>query len=366
MRLGIDARLIFQTGVGVYIRNLLHYLPEYLPGDWKVFVYLLKEDRNKINLSSRYIIRPVSSRWHTFSEQSAFLLDIWRDKLDLMHFTYFSFPAFYKRDFLITLHDLIPLKYKTGRASRRSKIFYEIKHKGYRYLISRAADQARQILTPSRTVADEILRFFPQARGRVSVIYNGLDYRFEQLAKKIPEKRRRYDYFVYVGNFYPHKNVEFMIEAFLDLKIKDKLILAGPDDFFAARLKRSFAKALLKGKIEFRHNLKLERLLDLYARARALIHPSLEEGFGLPVLEALSLGTPVLASDIKVFRELFGSCLYFFDPLSKESLQKQLIEFSLSKKNPSNKISDAKELLKKYNFKTQIKKVADIYKRYGS
>ncbi len=367
MRLGIDARLIFQTGVGVYIRNLLHYLPKYLPEDWRVFVYLLKKDYNKITLSSRYILRPVSGRWHTLSEQTAFLLDIWRDRLDLMHFTYFSFPVFYKRNFLITLHDLIPLKYKTGRASSKSKFIYEFKHKAYSYLVSYAADKALRILTPSRTVGGEISRFFPKAKGKIEIVYNGLDYRFDQISKKFSKDAKRFDYFLYVGNFYPHKNVEFLIESFLELNIKSKLILAGPDDFFADRLKKNFAKALLKGKIEFRHNLDLKRLVYLYLRAKALVHPSLDEGFGLPVLEALSLGTPVLASDIKVFRELFGDFLYFFDPLSKESLQKQLLKFLslLDEKKSFIKTSDAKNLLKKYNFKTQIRKVADMYKSYG-
>src|SRR3989344_6867533 len=128
-RIGIDARLYYQTGVGVYLRNLLYYLNKINPKNLRFIVHVLKKDYNKLNKEhSNISFKGVNARWHTFSEQTLFLFDILKDNLDLMHFTYFSFPVLYPKKYISTVHDTTPLNYKTGKASTKSTFIYNFKH----------------------------------------------------------------------------------------------------------------------------------------------------------------------------------------------------------------------------------------------
>src|SRR3989338_4221188 len=127
-RIGIDARLYFQTGVGVYLRNFIHYLQNFTPKDVEFYIYVLERDASQIDFkNSLFIKREVQTLWHTLDEQTLFYSVLQKDKLDLMHFTYFSYPVLYNRPFIATVHDITPLNHKTGRASTLSPWLYELK-----------------------------------------------------------------------------------------------------------------------------------------------------------------------------------------------------------------------------------------------
>src|SRR3989338_6978695 len=128
-KIGIDARLYSQTGVGIYLRNLLYYLEKIVKSNSLFYIYLLPEDHDKVQFKSKYFIKKlVHSRWHTISEQIEFAKILHKDDLDLVHFTYFSYPVAYKKKFISTIHDATPFYFKTGKASTKSKFLYEIKH----------------------------------------------------------------------------------------------------------------------------------------------------------------------------------------------------------------------------------------------
>src|SRR4030043_350507 len=106
-KIGIDARLYSQTGVGVYIRNLLYFLNQIETKEIIFYVYLLDQDFEKINFKNKnFIKKRANYYWHTFDEQTGFLKTLNKDNLDLMHFTYFGFPILYKKKYLATIHDL--------------------------------------------------------------------------------------------------------------------------------------------------------------------------------------------------------------------------------------------------------------------
>ncbi|GIW63973.1 MAG: mannosyltransferase B [Patescibacteria group bacterium] len=366
MRLGIDARLAFQTGVGVHIRNLLINLQSLLPDAWQVFIFSRPGDIGKLrtimNTTDNISFIPADAQWHSFSEQTKFLVQLYQTKLDLMHFTYFSYPVLYKKKFIITLHDLIPYDFKTGKASTKNFFIYEAKHRIYKYLIRQAVFNSEHIFTPSRTVANDIVAKFKVKRSKITIVYGGVDKELLEVLNNIEAKSK--NYFLYVGNFYPHKNVRFLIDSFLSAKISDKLYLVGPDDFFSAKIKTSYAKEILKGRLVFKHNLSVKQLALLYKQAKALVFPSLAEGFGLPVIEAFSADVPVIASDIKVFKELFGSSIFYFNPKNKNDLANILRTFDkIDNSLVTKKLSKAKKLLTKYSFANLAKKVVNIYKK---
>jgi glycosyltransferase involved in cell wall biosynthesis len=361
-RIGIDARLYFQTGVGVYLRNFLYHL-QHIKTDYQFYVYVLSSDSPKIFFHGNHIIkREVPYKWHTVSEQLGFLRTLYQDKLDLMHFTYFSYPVLYRRPFIATIHDTIILGHKTGKASTKHPFFYSVKHLGYQFAIKQQLAHATAVITPSKSVKEDILRRVgKQYTSKIHPIYEGVDRELintkenSSLENKIPK-----NYMLYVGNFYPHKNVSRLIEAFLKTSIDCQLILVGPNDFFCQRMKRQVEEQDTDKRIMFYTNASEEDKVYLYKHAQALIHPSLEEGFGLPLVEAIYFDLPIIASNIPVYKELLGTHYVAFDPLSVQDMSEKIRLCHEGMRRDINR----KELLNQFSFEAMTKSIYSMYEKY--
>lgn len=344
-KIGIDARLINETGVGTYIKNLLSNLP--YDKDVKYIIYDYKKS---------------PFRWHSFSEQINFLDQINKDDLDLMHFTYFSYPYFYNKPFIITIHDLTPFFFKTGKASTKNLLIYEIKHFIYKLLLKNAIKKAKQIITPSNTVKIQIGEVFGKKYlEKITVTYEGLSDLFLNNPNTDNQIKLKNifgnNFFIYVGNFYPHKNIEKLIEAFK--KIDSKLILIGKEDYFSAKIKNLVLKNKMQNKILFFKNATPDDLIFFYKNAKALIFPSISEGFGLPPIEAMYFDCPVIASDIPIFNEILENNFIKFDPNSVLDIQEKIKSFSAKKINLNKNT-----FFEKFSFKKMAIETGKIYKKY--
>ncbi len=325
-RIGIDARLVAQTGVGVYTRNLIHNLYSIADSDTHIILYIRPEDEKEFkSLPKNFSITYSHAQWHTLREQTVFLRQIQADKLDLMHFCYFSFPIFYSGKFVITIHDLIPLQFPTGKASTKNPLFYKAKHFFYTRVLSQGIKKATTIFTPSHSVASDIASFFPRIpTEKIVTTYEGLDEKFGHTAEKSLSFELPSSYFLYVGNYYPHKNVEFLIKAFAEAGLKASLLLTGPSDHFSNRIDGLINNLGMDDTIIRMSHLSANERASLYSHALALVHPSKAEGFGLPLLEASHFGKPAIVSDIPVFRELLGDKGTYFNPSKKKDLMATL------------------------------------------
>lgn len=358
-KIGIDARLYFQTGVGVYLRNFIHYLQQLDLPDFQFYIYTLADDAEHIPLTKEnYILRKVSSRWHTFSEQIQFLGDLNKDNLDLMHFTYFSYPVLYQRKFIATIHDVTPRIFKTGKASTRNPLIFNLKHRAFKFVLTSQIMNASTIITPTKSVKQQIIDIYGEkVAGKILPIYEGVDF---ELAESEENKdlihRFPHDFMLYVGNFYPHKNIEKLIQAFRDLDQDIQLILVGPNNYFSERIKYQLKQQKVQN-IFLYHYAKTPDLVYFYKHAKALINPSLSEGFGLPLLEAAYFNLPVIASDLPVFHELLGNNFMFFNPSSKEDIQAKITSFL--RQTPSFDYSD---ILSRYSFKKMTDEIVEVYK----
>jgi len=333
-KIGIDARLYSQTGVGTYLRNLLYELEKKINGDFCILIFLKKEDFASVHFKNPQF-KPILAdyHWHSLSEQTLFLRDLWSHNIDLMHFTYFGYPVFYNRPFVATVHDVTPLVHKTGKASTRNPIVYELKYQVFKYVLSSQVRHASAIIVPSQYVKKELsLLYGDHVKTKTEVIYEGLNR--ELIASKEDSgigKKVENPFFLYVGNFYPHKNVERLIKAFSQVKTDHALFLIGPKDAFSDKLSEYVKNNGLTGRIRFHHNTSNGELVYLYKHASALIHPSVSEGFGLPLLDALYFKLPVIASDIPVFHEILDHEYMHFDPLDERSITEAIRSFSLHK-----------------------------------
>ncbi|HRN69706.1 MAG TPA: glycosyltransferase family 1 protein [Candidatus Woesebacteria bacterium] len=357
-RIGIDARLYFQTGVGVYLRNFFHFLQQNPPTGYEFYIYVLKKDEYQISFnSSQFIKREVHSHWHSFSEQTAFLQKLNQDKLDLMHFTYFSYPVLYKRKFIATVHDITPLIHKTGRASTLHPLLYELKYQSFKFVLQQQVKNARIIITPTKAVKNQLLDVYGKKyETKIMPIYEGINYEMEQAQENISLKSKfKKPFFVYIGNFYPHKNVETLIRAFQHIPSEYELVLVGPDSYFAGRVQKELYEKKITN-IRFYHTGSIEDLVFFYKNAIALINPSISEGFGLPLVEAAYFKLPVIASDLKVFHEIVGDSFISFDPQSVEQLKTILLHV-IQKKQQLIKPTINKQI----SFKQMTSAIVNLY-----
>jgi len=362
-KIGIDARLINETGVGVYIRNLLNNLGRLPTSDIEFYVYV--KSHNDFNSQiSNFKSHIANFQWHSFSEQIGFLHQLYRDDLDLMHFTYFSYPLLYRRPFIITIHDLTPLLFATGKASTHNKIIYSIKRLAAQTLIKNAFHTSKAIITPTTSVKNLISeRYGKDGAHKISVTHEGLN---EDLLS-IKENRKlskHFDkpFFMYVGNFYPHKNIENLIRAFAKTKIKAQLILIGPNDYFAARSLQLINQLKQTHRIVLYSNPKLEDLVFFYKHAQALLHPSLAEGFGLPLLEASYFKCPIIASDIAVFHEVLNTHYLSFNPNDTGDIAHKIEYFFTHKNNNTSLYLPQKTIENTFSFQKMAQQTLKIYR----
>lgn len=354
MKIGIDARLWNQTGVGRYIRNLVENLQD-IDKTNQYYLFVRSEDDVRVKNSNFKIIAADIS-WHSLEEQLKFPSVLNKYNLDIVHFPYYSVPVFYNKPFVVTIHDLIPLHFQTGKASTLFFPFYKVKFLGFKFIVSRAVKKAKKIITVSNSTKEDVEKTFNIPQGKIKVIYEGVDNNlvFKNQIQNLQIK----NYFLYVGNAYPHKNLELLIEAFKNIENKDiKLILLGVDDYFYRKLKSSVDD----DRIIFLNKLSDTRIAELYKSSICYITPSLMEGFGLTGLEAMVNKSLVLASDIKTHKEIYGDSVIYFNPKDIGDLKNKMEQILVSKDKYKNKIDSGFRRSKEFSWHKAAEETLKIY-----
>lgn len=359
MKIGIDVRLWNQTGVGTYIRNLVYEL-EKIDKKNNYVLFARKKDLKDLKIvNSRFRIVESNIAWHSIEEQFKFPPILYKENLDLVHFPYHSVPITYNKPFVVTIHDLIPWHFNTGNASTMPFPFYKLKFLFYKFILIKTVKKAKKIIVPSNATKKELIDSLGVNKEKIDVTYEAVDDKFKGREKRDLSQK----YFLYVGNAYPHKNLEVLINSFNllnDEKKNIKLYLVGRDDFFYRRLARKIKNNRIEN-IQIFLNLNDKEIADLYKNAMAFISPSLMEGFGLTPLEAMSNGCPVLVSDIPCFREICQDSPIYFNPkdtsdllskmkiiLNDLSIRDELIEKGIKRSGDFNWEKTAKETLEIY------------------
>ncbi len=372
MRIGIDARLWDETGVGRYIRNLISYLhqidkknhyvlfvtPEAFQSDLFDFI---KEKESKWTLVKTDI------RWHSIEEQLLFYKVLENESLDLVHFPYFSIPILYNQPYVITIHDLIINHFPTGKASTLPSPLYHVKRLGYKFVLKETAKKAQKIIAVSEATKQEIIDHLPVTKEKVIVTYEGVDAKISKANDKDLKKyhvSKSDKYFLYVGNAYPHKNGERLLEAFSKV-ISDnpevKLVMVGKMNYFYERLKQKSQSLNLQNSVIFTGAVADEELSALYKNAQALVLPSLMEGFGLPGLEAMQQGCLVIASEIPVFKEIYKDAAIYFNPLDIQQLNDTMQKVLAEKESFDALQERGLKISKQFSWKIMAEQTLAIY-----
>lgn len=356
MNIGIDIRLYSETGVGRYIRNLVANIGM----QDKTNAYTLIGDPaslESIPVFPGWQCVPVNIRWHSLEEQFKLLVLLNRLKLDLIHFPYFSYPVFYLQKFVVTIHDITHLTHATGKASTLAFGHYFLKQLAFRFVLNSALKRSCAVIVPSNSVRSELLTLAPQLADKIHVTYEGL---LTTVAKDQITNLPRKKYLLYVGNVYPHKNAGIIIKL---LKVLDlTCVFVVKDGYFAQELKKYAQHLGVAKRITWLTDISDQYLASLYANALCLVSPSLSEGFGLTLVEALQNKCPVVCSDLDIFHEIIENYPFYFNPDDVESLQRAVemaSSQSLGQKN--KKYEDNKYLLKRYSWEKMTRKTLQIY-----
>lgn len=316
MRIGIDARFYGSVGKGLgrYTEKLIEHLETLAsPGD-EFYIFLRKENFDEYVPKSESFHKVLADYpWYGWGEQFRFPSLLGRFRFDLVHFPHFNVPLLYRKPFVVTIHDLILLRYPTIRNTTRTAALYRLKFLAYRLTIASAVRRARIIITVSHFTEQDILREYPSSVGKVIVAYEGCEIVAEPGTPGEPGSRDILSpYFLYVGNAYPHKNLEIFIPLARRFP-KTRFVLVGKEDFFYRRLADEVAASGVDNIVFAGYRTDAE-LATLYRGATGYVFPSLYEGFGLPPLEAMRFGIPVLASSRGSLPEVLGDAALYADP----------------------------------------------------
>ena len=221
---------------------------------------------------------------------------------------------------------------------------------GFLPLWEGTVDRASRFLCVSETTARELLERYPETRGRVAVARNGVDPDFTPLSDPAAAERtrRRYAggrrYLLYLGTLEPRKNVETLVSACERLwarrRARPDLVLAGGAGWKSSGLARKIARSPFRDKIHTPGYASRSAALELYRAAEAFVYPSLAEGFGLPVAEAMACGVPVVASDIDALREVAGDAAILVAPRDPAAFAHE-IERALEDESARHALSEA-------------------------
>jgi len=342
MKIGVDASCRRnKRGFGRFTNELLDALLEV--DKTNEYLFFVDGDKSDDALSARVKTIAAATEFSPVEAASAngrrSIKDLWamsrevlQHKMDVFFFpaVYSYFPIFNRTKIVVTIHDLIADHHpELIFSNAKSKFFWKAKQNA-------AIRQANLIATVSEYSKRQIVEYFRLPESRLRIISEAARPVFKVLPRtsEMCETLARYGlqpeekFLLYVGGISPHKNLATLIDAFEQTaknQLNLKLVLVGDykdDPFFSAfpALKKQVAELGLENRVVFTGFIEDEDLVYLYNAATLLAFPSLEEGFGLPAMEAMACGTPVAASNCGSLPEVLGAAGRFFDPRDSQNM----------------------------------------------
>jgi glycosyltransferase involved in cell wall biosynthesis len=314
------------TGIGRYTAELTRNLAK-LDTKNEYVLFMNRPEYDSFDPPNKRFSKVlVKARHYSFREQTVYLWQLYRAKLDLMHFTHFNAPIFYCKKSIVTIHDLT-LSFFPGK--KMNSWFYRM---AYNLVLKAAVRHAERIIAVSENTKNDLVDITHVNPGRVEVIYEGVGEEFGPRldGPQIDETLKKYgiakDFLLYTGVWRGHKNLVNLVKAFALLREGPEgfdlsLVITGEEDPYYPEVKRTVSELGLEHHVIYAGMVPPSDLTALYQAARVYTFPSLYEGFGLPPLEAMRCGTPVAASKTSCIPEVCGeNNAVYFDPYDPEDI----------------------------------------------
>jgi len=316
----IDVRFLNSSGIGTYLRNVIPGVVARFPAS----TFSLMGDPAVISkidgLASapNVVVIPAFAKMYSIQEQIDYVRLI--PKATKLYFaTHYTIPLFYRGKMLVTIYDLFHLAMPNLVGGIHKSLYA-------RLMFNAVRRKASSIITISNFTKSELLRLTgPQGKKAITPIHLGVDSSWFNIPHlETPHPR---PYLLFVGNIKPHKNLGALIKAFSVIanQFPHDLVLVGQKEgFITADTELDFMAKELEGRVQFTGRVDQATLQQYFSHAACLIFPSVYEGFGLPPLEAMAAGCPVIASDAGPMPEVCGDAVLYFDPQYIEQLAEKL------------------------------------------
>lgn len=372
MKIGIDARFIGPegTGLGKYTEKLIENLQK-IDNKNSYYIFLRQSNWHFLGLQNNNFKKVLADiSWYSLQEQLKMAGIFNSQNLDLLHVPHFNVPILYRKKFIVTIHDLIHHNFPQESVSTKNPLIYKLKRGAYKLTINNAIKKSVKIITPSNHVKEELIGTFKINQSKISVIYEAAEEEYQKAPTKKPENLlKKYSikkpYLIYVGNAYPHKNLEKLFEAIkiLNKNSKLNLVVVTARNVFSKRLEAQIAKNNLEQSVQVTPYIQSDELNSILRSSEAYLFPSLSEGFGIPGLNAMAAGVPVLASNIPTLQEIYQNAAVYFDPKNPTDIANKVNNLLKSKKTKDDLVKKGFVLVKKYSWQKMAK---ETLREYGS
>ena len=357
MHIVIDARES-GTSTGRYIDKLIEYLAK-IKTDYTFTVVTKPKRADYIKKIAPYF-KVVSSdiKEFTFSEQLKLNKVIKGLKPDLVHFGMVQQPVLYSGKVVTSIQDLTTLRFNNPA---KNLLVFKFKQLVYRMVVLRVIRKSKAIITPSRFVKEDLIRFSSSKEDKFYVTYYSAD-KIEDRSEPIKGLLNK-EFIMYVGRPTPHKNIEGLIKAFSMLKDKHpslKLVLAGKKDANYNRIEE-MVKSIKLEDVFFTDFVSDGQLKWLYENTKAYVFPSFSEGFGLPSLEAMAHKAPVVSSNATCLPEISGDAALYFDPKDIKDMAEKIDSVISDETLRKDLIQKGQRQLKKYSWEKTAQETLDVY-----
>ncbi len=375
MRIGINEVLIYPRSSGALNREMA-VLPEVLKqieasgGESIVYVSRDLDDRlinqligdaNKA-LPVRTPLRSIPTYQRVLKGVLYWPTRVLKDKLDLFHTAYYPVPRL-KIPTVLTVHDV--------RFIHMPETYHRARYLFLKVVVPLSFSRACRIITVSKNTKNDLIKHFKVPDEKIDIAYNPVHARFKQIANdsilsvartkfRLPAK-----FILYVGHLEPRKNLTRLIQAY-EILLKEydyKLVIVGKPDWFYSSLFDRVRNKKLESNILFTGYVQDDDLPALYNLASVVAFPSLHEGFGLPVLEAMSCGTPVVTSNVSALPELAGDAAVLVNPYNVESIADGIMKILKDDDLRRKLISKGLNRVKQFNAKDAARMISKTYIR---
>ncbi|MGH9805037.1 MAG: glycosyltransferase family 4 protein [Candidatus Acidiferrales bacterium] len=369
MRIAIDIRRVRDFGAGTYTRNLVSTLA-------------------KLDASTEYFLVGTSSEFAEFGalppsfsllefepaadglrHDARLALRLRRAGVELFHMPYLAAPWILPCQHIVTVHDAVEFLDLAGEEHGLGGLIQFQRTR-------RRLHRAFRVLTVSQATRRDLQQIFGLPAAKIEVVYNALDARLAAPASAEESERTlsRYSvqgpYLLYAGNVKPHKNLSRLIEAFALVKdeLRDhpryaglNLILIGDELSKHPQLRHAVVKSRTQHDVRFLGFVPPHVLGVFYARATAFVFPSLYEGFGLPPLEAMALGTPVVTSNVSALPEVLGDAAQFVNPENVFDISRGIRQVLLDDALRARLVERGRQQVRRFSWDDSVRRVLQIY-----
>jgi glycosyltransferase involved in cell wall biosynthesis len=371
VKIGIDIRHLTDFGVGTYLRNTLRGLVRLDRENHYCLIGDPERAREIGDLPANFETVELKGQQSTLGEALAFRRAVRQAGCDLVHVPHLmSTPQYLPCSYVVTVHDLLDYMYRTGNGSSLRRMLHF-------QLTRRVLRRAVRIFAVSNFTKNDVQRLFGIPAEKIHVVYNAIDDRFRQGHASAEDRefiaeryQVNYPFLLYAGRISPHKNVVRLIEAFSALRaelqkegrLQDlKLIIIGDDLSGHPDLRRTVIRSGVQNDVRFLGFVPVDVLRIFYDAAKLFVFPSLYEGFGLPPLEAMAHGTPVVTSNTSSLPEVVGNAAVLVNPENVFEMMRALHRVLLDQPLREQLKQRGYEQAARYSWDVSVRRIIQVY-----